>query len=700
MASFWTKRRQLHAEVDSYMDAILNPVDDDCGIIDIQPVGDDCSTVDIQCNTSCDLSSLMSVNFQCDQETDCGEVRPPCMSTKITTDETMSVAEPVGELESDISLNYSDNDFDEIASLEDEISCWATEHRTSQTAVGGLLKILHKWFPHFPLDSRTLQHTVTDVVTKETAKGSYYHYGLERGIQDELCRLSAGNGSDSVAVQFNIDGLPLYKSSSAQFWPILGAVVNCCEFSAAKDCSDPFLVGLYFGYSKPSDVNEFLSDFVSELSLLQKCGVNYCGKQYRLQVHSFCCDMPARAFIKCVTGHSGYGGCDKCEQHGKYVKCVTFPDSHARLRTDESFAAMTDVRHHSKDYVSPLMSLPKPVGMVSQFPIDYMHLVCLGVTRKLVSLWLHGPLKTRLGRQSVERINERLISLKQHVPCEFQRKPRSLSEYERWKATEYRQMLLYTGPLALSGILPTALYDNFMLLSVAIRMFLSPDICHDMCDYGHGLLLLFVEHFGQLYGADKISYNVHGLVHLGDEVKRFGQLDSVSSFPYENYLGKIKRLLKKPNSPLQQIVRRLSEQSTKCAKVEVSCVKQEHSEGPLHDCITSQCEYQYKELVHGRLHIKLTSPGDRFVLLKDTSIVSVENIVRTTSGSIGLLCRQFRVVQDFFSYPLPSREIGIFRLGDLGKKLTFHSLSEVVQKVVVLPQKHEYVCIPLIHTRQ
>ena len=38
-----------------------------------------------------------------------------------------------------------------------------------------------------------------------------------------------------MVVQFNIDGLPLYKSSSAQFWPVLGAVVNCIEFSAAKD---------------------------------------------------------------------------------------------------------------------------------------------------------------------------------------------------------------------------------------------------------------------------------------------------------------------------------------------------------------------------------------------------------------------------------------------------------------------------------
>jgi len=66
------------------------------------------------------------------------------------------VVEPVGELESDISLSHVHDDFDESASLEDELSCWATEHKISQTAVGGLLKILHEWFPHSSLDSQTL----------------------------------------------------------------------------------------------------------------------------------------------------------------------------------------------------------------------------------------------------------------------------------------------------------------------------------------------------------------------------------------------------------------------------------------------------------------------------------------------------------------------------------------------------------------
>ena len=39
------------------------------------------------------------------------------------------------------------------------------------------------------------------------------------------------------------------------------------------------------------------------------------------------------------------------------------------------------------------------------------------------------------------------------LPREFAWQPQSLSEYECWNATEFRQCLLYTGPLVLHKIL-------------------------------------------------------------------------------------------------------------------------------------------------------------------------------------------------------------------------------------------------------
>ena len=73
------------------------------------------------------------------------------------------------------------------------------------------------------------------------------------------------------------------------------------------------------------------------------------------------------------------------------------------------------------------------------------------------------------------------------------------------------------------------------------------------------MLVSFVNHFGLLYGKAEITYNVHQLTHLAAEYKSFGPLDNIAGFPYENYLGHLKSLLRKPHLPLQQIVKRLSE---------------------------------------------------------------------------------------------------------------------------------------------
>ncbi|XP_076842100.1 uncharacterized protein LOC143486137 isoform X2 [Brachyhypopomus gauderio] len=163
------------------------------------------------------------------------------------------------------------------------------------------------------------------------------------------------------------------------------------------------------------------------------------------------CDAPARAFIKGIKSHTGYAGCDKCVQSGVYMNHrMTFPETHAACRTDESFRVNADEDHHL--HQSPL--LETDIGMVSCFPHDYMHLVCLGVVRKCLDLWMGstGPLRCRLSTRESDAVSERLMALRSFVPVEFARKPRRLSERLRWKATELRQFLLYTGPVVLRDL--------------------------------------------------------------------------------------------------------------------------------------------------------------------------------------------------------------------------------------------------------
>src|SRR5688572_25682558 len=98
------------------------------------------------------------------------------------------------------------------------------------------------------------------------------------------------------------------------------------------------------------------------------------------------------------------------------------------------FASYANEDHHNGN--TPMEKLS--VGLVSQVPLDYMHLVCFEVTHRLLLAWLCGLLTCRLPSQTVDFLSCKLIEMRADIPAKFSRKPRSVREIDRWKATEYR----------------------------------------------------------------------------------------------------------------------------------------------------------------------------------------------------------------------------------------------------------------------
>ncbi|CAN7995569.1 unnamed protein product [Ixodes hexagonus] len=359
---------------------------------------------------------------------------------------------------------------------------WVGSHNVSHAAVNDLLSILREDFPNLPSDARTLLATPRECPIRQLSNGEYVHFGLKKGLTKCMSSGMLSCDTDTLHLTINIDGLPLFNNSNEQLWPILAMV------SETKD-GGPFPIGVFSWTKKPGNVEEYLEEFVQEMGEAQEGGVEILGKRWNIAIRAVVCDYPARVFVKCTKGHTGHYGCDKCNQYGLWLQRMTFPETKAELRNDESFSAMTQEEYHTG--VSPFARLG--IGMVSGFPIDYMHMVLLGVVRKFVKYWTSGPFTVRRSASQVEVMSSRISQLRPHTPSDFGRKLRTLQVRDRWKATESRLFLLYACPMVLKGILTEESFQHFMTLHVAVRLLCTKDCAPELVSYADQLLNYFVE---------------------------------------------------------------------------------------------------------------------------------------------------------------------------------------------------------------
>ena len=419
--------------------------------------------------------------------------------------------------------------------------------------------VLRRHGHRLPKDARTLLQTPTSVQSVFKCGGRYSYFGLESGILKILSQNKCLLGDNSLKLSFNIDGVPLFKSTSIQFWPIL------CSFHTFE----PFIVALFCGSAKPNPVDHYLSDFICELQQLCENGITHDNANYRVSVEAFICDAPARAFLKCIKGHTGYNSCERCTIHGSWNGRVVFnSDEVFPPRIQHDFAAMKYGMHQVK--MSPLLGLD--ISCISRFPLDYMHMVCLGVVKRMLCFLRRGPNNCRLSVRQKADVSNRLESLSGFMPREFARQPRSLSEMDRWKATEFRQFLLYTGPVVLRHVVTEAVYDHFLSLTVSLSIMLDSDPVkrNGYLPYARQLIEYFVHKCKDIYGHTFTVYNVHNLLHLHEDVSFFQcSLNEVSAFQFENHLQVVKKLVRKSQNPIVQVAKRLTEiERSKCRSLD------------------------------------------------------------------------------------------------------------------------------------
>ena len=566
-----------------------------------------------------------------------------------------------------------------------ELKSFAIHSEIKHVHLNFLLNLLKKaGFDNLPTDSRTLLETprISDAITP-CPPGDYLHYGLKKAIEKQL-RDSTHIEETSLMFDLNIDGLPITKSSSTSLWPILGKFVH-------TSFNTPFIIGVYCGNKKPSSVDVYLTPFINEYKQLQEEGIFIDGIRYNVTLRCIVCDSPARSYVKCTKQFNGYFSCDKCIDEGEYRDRMVFLSESASLRTDDTFRRRTNEEHHIGTSPFELLS----IDMVKQFPLDSLHVVYLGVMKSLLTSWLNNHRNPRFTSRAIQKLSDMIVIAAQWVPEDFNRKPRGLQELCRWKGTEFRMFLLYLGPIILQHFLPEEYLIHFNSLNCAMRILCDSRDSYRNNAYAKELLIYFVQQFKILYGEQYVTSNIHYLIHLNEDVKLYGPIDSYSTFDFENYMQVLKRLMRKHANTLQQIHRRLMEKHNNqhLQNKNMKIPKYPVIRGPIVSELPYDCHSEHRKIQFCTFQLSNKRP-DNCCFMTDGNIVVIKHIA-LLKRDIVVLGQKYEQKCDILYYPCPSSYLNIYKVDKFSSLLLWPAQC-INRKGLLITVENTTYAMPLL----
>lgn len=365
-----------------------------------------------------------------------------------------------------------------------------------------------------------------------------------------------------------------------------------------------------------------------------------------------------------------------------------FPDINRPLRTDETFRRKGYGTHH-KGQESTILEIPG-IDMIQDFVVaDELHLLELGVMKRCLMGWRDGTLgfSSKLCARDIEKISRALLSVK--LPSEIHRSMRAMDCLAFWKGVELRNFLNYVGIVVLKDVLATDVYNHFLLLFVAVKI-CSSDIYAENLNVAQLLFERYIEDFKTIYGLEYITSNIHNLEHIVNDVTKFGSLYTISSYPFENMLFQLKKLLRQGHNNLQQIANRIAERN-----LLLSSDKNKKVSRP--------------KIKKGRDNFVECSISSDFCLsnvFKNSWFLTLDNqIVQMTAASevnekIILHGKSVKKKDDFFKNPIRSSNLQIYvgSISNLNNVKTY-TIENIFCKMVAINYKeNKTVFIPLIHT--
>lgn len=406
-------------------------------------------------------------------------------------------------------------------------------------------------------------------------------------------------------------------------------------------------------------------------------------------------------FVIGTVNFNAYHGCLKCNVVGEYdsnQRNMSFPRTDMLRRTDFAFRHQLDKDHHKID--SPLLSLP--IDMVDDIIVcDMLHQLHVGIMKKLLLCFTGQEKKmgfySRWDHRRIKQVSEYLV--KCTMPSDINRAVRPLDCLAFWKATEFRTFLHYIGPVVLRDFLPHDAYEHFLAFFCAVTICSSHKYL-PYIDAADVLLKNFIEVYINIYGYHTIGTNVHNLCHLTEEVSRFGSLPSFSTYPFENKLFQIKRMLRTGTKPLVQVAKRLAEYNSlngtyKPNKIEKYPLLYYRTQSTS-DLVPIDTIF-YKKIEVNKSISLCNNNKNKWFLSTDGQIVAMKFAIYLDNKTY-IIGNSLKSKRDFFKQPMLSSSLDIYISNGETNNDAIYSIDRINAKFVCLSYKEEFVLIPLLHT--
>lgn len=167
-------------------------------------------------------------------------------------------------------------------------------------------------------------------------------------------------------------------------------------------------------------------------------------------------------------------------------------------------------------------------------------------------------------------------------------------------------------------------------------------------------------------------------------------------------MGQLKKMLRKHEKPLQQIVNRYEEKlkneiveklnSNKNKQIILSVL---HNDGPILMNIISP---QYKKLHFGSIMLNISNEVDCYVMTKNREIIKVINIAHTVLNKTVILGYSFMDKQSFYLKPLNSSILDIYIVNQLQTTVNCWNVSDIYKKMIIFSFKNKHIAMPILHS--